>query len=234
MNSVFSGYGVYKPIYGIWQFIKDIPFLIKCCHQRIHKGYCVKDTWDVDHWFISVLKPMLEDLRKNHRGVPFTIEYEYWEEHKEELGLSQEDFMYNWPSDDKSEEHKVRSEALDKCDQIWGDILGRMVFLLNEMDEDTCSRQNPYADEWWFFHERFKEKYPKGGDELKTKEELAEERITGSKRLVWPSEDPEFGEEYEKISEKRYDYERELEEYRENCKDEFMDLFKKYFRNLWD
>lgn len=231
MNSVFNGYGIYKPIHAVWEFIKDIPFLIRCCHQRIHKGYCVKDTWSIDYWFISTLKPMLEDLKNDHHGFPAFLEYDYWEEHKDEIGMSYEQWM-SWSKDENKNRLKAAADKI--CDQKWNEILERMIFLLNEMDEDTCSRQNPYKEEWYSYHERFRKKYPKNGDELKSKEELTEEKKSGSTRMVTPSKDPEFGKEYDEISEKMMNEDRKLEKYREDCKDEFMGMFSKYFHNLWD
>ena len=233
MSSVFNGYGIYKPMYGIWQFIKDIPFLVKCCHQRIHKGYCVKDTWDIDQWFVSTLKPMLQELRDNHRGFPSYFIDEFWQQHKDVMGMSYEEFV-SWHPEEDLKWQQWSKKGQDYGNQRWNEILERMVLLLNEMEEDTCFRKNPYDEEWYSFHERFNEKYPKGGDELKTKEELAEERKTGSKRLAWPSEDPEFGKEYESAWEKKNAYDKELLEYREKCKNEFMDLFKEHLRSLWD
>ena len=117
MNSVFNSYGIYKPMYGIWQFIKDIPFLVKCCHQRIHKGYCVKDTWDIDQWFVSTLKPMLQELRDNHRGFPSYFIDEFWQQHKDEMGMSYEDLRDKYTLIGRN---KRESE-----DNIEGKTLGR-------------------------------------------------------------------------------------------------------------
>lgn len=40
--------------------------------------------------------------------------------------------------------------------------------------------------------------------------------------------------EYKDISEKHYDEERRISMYRDECKDKGMDMFKKWFWNLWD
>ena len=42
------------------------------------------------------------------------------------------------------------------CHEEWRNILSRMIFLLNEMDEDKCSYKNPFEEE---FNHYIKEKY---------------------------------------------------------------------------
>ena len=96
--------------------------------------------------------------------------------------------------------------------EAWDDILDRMIFLLGEMDEKTCTRQNPY-------HDAVDEAYDVIGEKISK---------TGEFHTI--SEYPEYKDLW-----KRYEAEeRVLEKYRNECKDEFFRLFSEYFWALWD
>ena len=213
---------------------KDAKREEKAKQQRYERGYADSDVWNLCNWFICTTRPMLQDLAKNHMGFPATIDYEYYEKHKNELGVNSYDEWCCWPSDKDSEEYKRRSTANELCSQYWTDILNQMIFLLNEMDEDTCSKQNPYQEQWWHYHELFDKKYPKHGDELKTPEELQRDKDTHTWLHVGPERDPEFGKEYIKVQKKFLDYNKKISKYRDTCKNKFFKLFSKYFWDLWD
>ena len=67
-----------------------------------------------------------------------------------------------------------------------------------------------------------------------TEEEKAAAEKTGSRRWYGPNDDPIHGEEYKKVSDQYSDYERKISDYMEECKNEFFQLFNKYFWDLWD
>ena len=52
----------WKAIIG--QFRLDL----RCCRQRITKGYCEKDLWSIRDWFLDVVPDMLEEYKKSHHG----------------------------------------------------------------------------------------------------------------------------------------------------------------------
>ena len=58
----------WKAIIG--QFRLDL----RCCRQRITKGYCEKDLWSIRDWFLDVVPDMLEGIRKAVTEAPA-----YWE-----------------------------------------------------------------------------------------------------------------------------------------------------------
>ena len=68
------------------------------------------------------------------------------------------------------------------------------------------------------------------GEKLQTKEELAEHGQTGCITAHFMSELPE----YQEIDEKYKTAEKELEEYREQCRIKAMELFTKWMPHLWD
>ena len=57
-------------------------------------------------------------------------------------------------------------------------ILDRMIFLWRESNEYTCTRQNPYEEEYSKAHKEFTEKYGFLGEKLQTEKELEENRKT--------------------------------------------------------
>lgn len=202
--------------------------------QRAERGYSDSDVWNMGDWFIRTARPMLKQLAENNMGFPSDLEVQWVEDHKDEVKMNYDEFVC-WPSEDKDPKgYELRSRASEECDAKWKGILKRMAFLLGEMGEETCTKKNPYEDEWWSYHEKFDKKYGSDRDVLKTEEELQREKKTHTFLHVGPERDPEFGKEYKEVSKKMYDAESDIWKYREKCKNEFFELFSKYFWNLWD
>ena len=59
MNSVFEKPYIKTPITTIKGFFKNL----KWAWQRATKGYCEKDVWNIDSWFLSIIPYMLEELK---------------------------------------------------------------------------------------------------------------------------------------------------------------------------
>lgn len=93
---------------------------LKCCYQRIKKGYCYRDLWNIDSWFLNVIPDMLEEFRDSTNGFPTSF----------------------LRSDGPSTE-----EESDRAFEKWKAILTEMAFLFREANEETCQRKNPYAEE---------------------------------------------------------------------------------------
>ena len=43
---------------------------IICICQRLRYGYCYRDVWSIDSWFVTVVPNMIHDLRINSHGYP--------------------------------------------------------------------------------------------------------------------------------------------------------------------
>ena len=112
----------------------------------------------------------------------------------------------------------------------WKKIINRMIFLLHEMDENKCSQKNEFEEEWWNNYQKFEKDFGIFGKKLLTEEEKENAKKTGATRIHFPQELPE----YKDVTENFLKREEELALYRDKCKDEFFDLFKKYFWDLWD
>ena len=183
----------------IWTRIRYGP---KYMLQRIRNGYCTPDTWEIDCWFLRVMPGMLAYLRDNRLGSPACFDE-----------MSQYDHYIGDGTKD------------DECHKKWTEILNRMIFLLNEMDEDKCTKKNPYEMESKRNFADFEEKYGFLGEKIQGPEEDA-----GSQRVYLPAEMPE----YEKSEGKWFEEEEKIMEYRNKCKDEFFEMFSKYFYFLLD
>ena len=114
---------------------------------------------------------------------------------------------------------------------LWSEQLSEMIGLWRDACEDTCTKKNPYEDEYMKAFTEFTDKYGFLGEKLQTSEELAEnERRGGGGTVHFMKELPEYAE----IDTKYRDEESKLETYRMNCKDTALDLLKVHFYDLWD
>ena len=119
---------------------------VKYSWQRVTRGYCDKDLWNIDYWFLGIVPDMLKQFKETRNGSPGCL----GEEYVDEDGIS----------------------CNDSCHEEWDKILDEMIFLFHEMDEETCQNKG--------------------------------------------------------LSNK------ELDEYREECKNKAFALFSKWFYSLWD
>lgn len=213
--------------------IHDERFEERCRKQRSLRGYSDKDVWNFWYWFVSTVKPMLEQLAEEHMGYPSSIDRQYFEEHKAELSC---DSYMEWVSrspEEESEKHNEKHMATEECSKRWTVILKRMVFLMGEMDEETCSIKNPYQKEVDVAFEEFHNKYGFFGEGLKSKEEIEEESKTHAERVLFPTDEP-GREDIKELFKKYHKEEENLWEYKEKCKDEFFRLLSEYFFEIWD
>ncbi len=152
-------YQLHKNIFGIpGLFLRDL----KCCGQRIRKGYCYKDLWDIGDWFLKLMPDMLQEYKENRSGSPGCLGEDY---------TNAEGILCN-----------------DTCHKEWDKILEQMIFLFREADEATCIKKNPLEDESNRIYEEFREKYGLLGEKLQTEEEKASACST----MHFPSELPEY------------------------------------------
>ena len=191
---------------------------IKWTWQRATKGYCDLDTYGVGDWFLNTLPDMLESIKNNRVGFPSVLQ----EEGMEHYGLKSMD-EYNTSSEE------LRDKVDDYGNEKWGEILSEMIFLLREANEDTCSKVNPYEEEYHRVSEDFRKKYGEWGEKLLTEEEKAKAKKSGSYPMYLPSHLPE----YKEISELYFNKDNKIREYQEQCKDKALEMFTKWFYSLW-
>lgn len=51
---------------------------IQCAWQRATKGYCYRDLWNIDFWFVNIMPKMLKDFEKITCGFPMGMTREEW------------------------------------------------------------------------------------------------------------------------------------------------------------
>lgn len=215
MNSVFEKPCIRTPISIIRRFFESL----KWAWQRATKGYCEKDVWNIDSWFLSIIPYMLEELKNTHHGFPGILE----EEHRKSLGMTHEDYI-------KYATQQQKDTIYKHCNKEWDDILKKMIFLFKEASEDNCTKVNQYDEEWIKASDEFEAKYGMFGEKLLTDEEKERDKESGLTTLHGPWELPE----YKQICNLHTNESVKIIEYRERCKDEALELFAKYFYNLWD
>ncbi len=91
-------------------------------------------------------------------------------------------------------ETEMSEETDNEGVKQWEAILSEMIFLLNEANEDTCTRENKYQKEYDKAQEEFENKYGLFGEKLRTEKEKAEEKEIGTHRLYMLGDVPEYKE----------------------------------------
>jgi hypothetical protein len=61
------------------RLISEIWSDIQCAWQRATKGYCYRDLWSIDYWFLDLIPRMLDDFRKQTDGYPTNLDEKQWD-----------------------------------------------------------------------------------------------------------------------------------------------------------
>ena len=192
-----------KKVLGI---VREFGMDVRRCYQRVWRGFCDYDLFSICDWFLGIMPPMLEEFRDNLHGCPVMPD----------MGCQK-----CLPGEDKSYDEDMKA---------WVEILNRMIFLLNETDEERCSRKNPYEDAISKAWEEFDEKYGSMGEKLLTEEEIKDWKEGRGRRMYFLSDTEEYREINDQYMEEYY----KIKEYQNACKDEALALFSKWFYDLWD
>lgn len=102
------------------KFIRRLGRNIRNSYQRIRYGYCDRDVWEIDDWFLNVVPNMLRDLKETNHGFPIRV--------GEMVGC-----------DNRNYDEAKQQEAIDK----WDSILSEMIFYLQEANPKTCQKMDP-------------------------------------------------------------------------------------------
>ena len=207
-------YSVFSNVRTIGDFFRSL----KWAWQRATKGYCDLDTYGVGDWFLNTLPDMLESIKNNRVGFPSVL----LEEGIAHYGLKSMD-EYNAASEE------LRDNIDDYGNEKWSEILSRLIFLLRDANEDTCTKVNPYDEEYTRISKEFRAKYGEWGEKLLTDEQKAEAEKTGSHPVYLPYHMPE----YKEISDLYFNEEHKIREYQVQCKDKAIEMFSKWFYSLW-
>lgn len=136
---------------------------IKMIFQRVNRGYCDADCWEMYTWFLDVVPAMLKQLKDTRWGSPANLGVNY----ENEDGI-----LVN-----------------DKCHEEWDTILDKMIFLFHECDERRSTTTNPYEEDHNKIYEEFSERYGWWGEKLQTEEEKNNKK---HHTMHFPDEIPEY------------------------------------------
>lgn len=173
---------------------------LRYMYQRVRYGYCDRDIWMMDDWFLSVIPNMLDELNRTRHGFPSAL--------LDEQNMNQD------------------KEANERGDKEWDRILSEMAHCFREANDRTCTRENPYEEEWAKAFWTLSDSYGTLGEKLRTEEEIKEK-----KRIAhFPSLRPANRDLWNKYLEEA----KKIQEYQRACMDQGMELFRKWVRDLWD
>ncbi|MCL2738756.1 MAG: hypothetical protein FWE30_04845 [Bacteroidales bacterium] len=184
-------------MYRIFYKIKEFPQDVKHIYQRARKGYSYRDLWSIDYWFMEIMPKMLTDFKKNLHGCPAQF---------------------------TNREDGTEYQDVEKGMKDWGDVIERMIFCFKEMNDDTCSMKNEFADEYYKQLHKSNDGKPVGEWFIPCGEDEQHGKLY---RLNEREVDPVQKENYQKKM-------LEIEEYKNKMKNESLELFSKYFWNLWN
>lgn len=115
-------------------------------------------------------------------------------------------------------------------EEKWDNILEQMIFLFKEANDETCTKVNPYEEEHTKALEEFEKRYGLLGEKLRTEDEKKDDEKYGMVHAHFMSELSEYAE----IDKKWTEAEDDLTKYQSQCKDEALDMLKKYWYDLWN
>lgn len=189
----------------------DRKFEEKMAEQRKKRGYSDKDTWSIRDWFLDIVPKMIQHMRDNLHGYPTPLV----------------SYPVNSQAVVLSEEDKSNKAFIE-----WKETLDKMIFLLKEMNEETCSFKNEYQEEVDKAQEKFRKKYGWFGKDFEKINNIEPESKAG-KRVYFYYDDPEHPE-WKELNEKYHRVEQHKYYYMDKCREEFFTLFSKYFWEMWD
>lgn len=178
--------------------------------QRAERGFSDKDVWDISYWFLTVMPEMLTQFRDNMTGVPASISVKAL---------------------NRSVKHRDKEDDINKAK--WEEIIDRMIFLLKEMDEETCSMKNVYEKEVVAAEKEFESKYGMFGCNFEKLNNIKHDDSSPGKRIYFYHDDPDHPE-WKVLSAKSMYQDLMISNYRDKCREEFFNLFSQWFWDLWD
>ena len=113
--------------------------------MKKYNGFRLKDTYEINTWFLKIMPEMLQVLKDNNQGYPSKFHKEYYESHKDEL-LGVDEFIFTYcESNNLSEELKLKQKEMEEYSKNkWNRILDKMIYLFNEAKVDCITYMDEY------------------------------------------------------------------------------------------
>lgn len=113
--------------------------------MKRYEGFKLKDTYEINTWFLNIIPNMVQVLKDNNKGYPQRFHKEYYEEHKNELEGVDEFVFTCCESRNLSKELKLKQKEMEEYSwNKWNSILDRMINLFNEAKVDCITDMNEY------------------------------------------------------------------------------------------
>ena len=193
-------------------------------HQRAERGFSDYDIFEIDTWFLMIMPEMLEELIKHNNGYPSSFENEYIEEHNLNL-------------------FTITSEQRDEIDKYcfskWQKTLKEMKNAFIRSNKLTYFIKNKYKEEYDKLWNEYFEVYGHNGEKLKgnvTKECIKDKNgkvIQTYYSAIKTYRFEDMSEENKRISRLYHTEERRIDNRFELNKKKALEMFVKYFDNLW-
>lgn len=150
-NNVFvkSGYALsYKlrhPIKEMKWFLRNVKFGI----QRMNRGYCDADVWNLNYWFLETVPNMLKDLKESAHGYPGIGEADTPEKWKKLLDRMI--WLFNEANEEKcSIKNRYEADWLDGNDEIKKKYFEEEKRI--SVYRDECKNEGFELFSKWFWH----------------------------------------------------------------------------------
>lgn len=210
----------------LYNYLKDWFYERKYRRQRAKNKYSIDMCFSIDYTLLEILPKMLEEMRKMKHGYP------QMEDHFPEVDLFSLDFKVDClrKLEEEFKEADFDKPDLDDDFTRWQIILMRMIYCLQQADENQTEIENKYYEE---FH---RQSWPDTSNTKKFKDfwntitEPVKFDKKGKPKLYKFKQnevDPELKENYFKEVEK-------INKYKDDMKTEAFNLINKYFWCLWD
>lgn len=119
-----------------FKFFSQLGRFIKFSFQRIIRGWCDADVWNIDDWFLSIMPDMLQQLKET------------------EFGYTQM-FLDNGDLDPDSEEKW--KDILDKMILLFRDSYEPTCSYKNKYEEDWQNTWDKFSEDYGKFGEKLEE-----------------------------------------------------------------------------
>ena len=212
--------------------LEDLVFERKMKKQRKEKGYCDRDVWDIDRWFLSIMPKIIHEFIESVDSFPSVFLTDYYEKRIKPFGLCTEEEFFSFP---KNKETKALLKKADQsCFRRWKNILKSMERAFLDASEDTCSYKNKYEEAFHVAFQEYEEKYGRHGEKVKDNPYV--KHLPDGATSYQYANNPYLMEnldEYKDIYKLYYDEEHKIEKYREKSEKKAFKYFIKYFHHLW-
>lgn len=187
--------------------------------QRANRGFSDYDVYEINTWFLTIIPEMIAELMKNNYGVPnFLVEKYLNDNHLNEFELTDEQY----------------SKKLDESLKEWNLILGKMKETFYEARKETCSYKNKYEEEYSNAFDDYLNKYGWNGNKIKN-----------NPYITYNNDETQFNDilnnpytmdkldQYKDIYKLYHIEERKIEHHINEAKKTALEMFVKYFDDLW-